>query len=632
MERGAHPVWLGSVAVVGLRWCARALVLGLAVAAVGCGGNGQGRGGVGASSPWMPNVTVHEAGPYRMCGEAGAGMIVAAAARPQSTEIAAASFGGFVLFFSTESAGRIATPVFLKGAAVSVGYSQDGRRLMAAGEKEVRVLDASTHEAIMAGSFFSGTHIVAALSADGAFVAVVGAEDDDPASPTSLKLIRVVDREVVTTVVAPATKTLQFASDGKALLFAEAMLSLPSLVPESDIAFSGSAPVLSPDGAFIATDQGVYARATGQVVRPRASYHADSQVFSPDGRLLAELGSGDLHVIDTSSWTEVKTAVLGQATNFAALDWLFFSSDGQHLLLAIPRNAQHLTGDIVVFEEVSASTLKSERFLSDVAFNPAAVFSPDASLVTDGGGVWRTSDLSLVSHLADMTLGAFVQDGRLVAFDRAYDPQTGKRVATWAGPLAGVSPDGTLAVTLSRSDPTGEDVIRVADQSIVSHVDAFAVSGWIFSNDNQYVASQAAEAKDGIHARVFEVATGKLVAKLSEAVGVDIGLTGLGTGAGAVAAFTSGGLRQWSLPEGTVLRDIIGPGQKVAFSPDGALLAVAGTAATRVFDTITGVLRETLPTPTRSPEGTELGLAYARNGNIATVDAEQGVLRLWCSP
>ena len=483
---------------------------GLLVCAAGCGGNGAtpggGASGTGGSSGGG-NVSIHEAGPYRICAEAGVGTIAATAVRPRSNEIAVATSGGFVLFFSTEADRRTAPPVFTSGAAVSVGYSADGAQLMIAGEGAVSLLDASTHQTSWTGSFFSGRQLGAALSPDATLVAISGM--DVESSSATLKLVRAADRRVVATVPIGSALPLQFTSDGKALLIDQMMVSVPSLAPESDIAFSGGAASLSPDGALVATDHGVYARATGQQVRPMPAYANDGQAFSPDGRFLAELANGAIHLISTSDWTEVKTAKLGTDTTFAAPAGLFYSSDGQHLLLGIPSDTQSLTGDIVVFEEVGVSRLKTERLLSDVRLFQGIVFSPDASLVADVAGVWRTSDLTRVSHLPEMGLGAFQGDGRLVNFDRVYDPQSGKQIGTTQRALSGVSPDGTLGVTLNG---VGEDVIRLVDGARVSHLDAFALTGWIFSNDNRYVAAPSSQAPDGTtRLHVFDVASGTLV-------------------------------------------------------------------------------------------------------------------------
>jgi WD40 repeat protein len=191
-----------------------------------------------------------------------------------------------------------------------------------------------------------------------------------------------------------------------------------------------------------------------------------------------------------------------------------------------------------------------------------------------------------------------------------------------------VSPDGTLGVTLNG---VGEDVIRLVNGARVSHLDAFALTGWIFSNDNRYVAAPSSQAPDGTtRLHVFDVASGTLVTTFDPG-GAHLTLTGFPKGGGALALENPGGFHLWSLPDGALLRDIPGPALNIAFSPDGALLAVSDWQETRLLDTTTGAQREALPTSNRGIDGGTVGLTYARTGNIGTVDGE-GVLRLWCSP
>lgn len=127
---------------------------------------------------------------------------------------------------------------------------------------------------------------------------------------TRLKLVRTADRRIIASALPGIPAPLQFAADGKSLLVDEGIWTIPSLAPESEIAYPGSWPVLSPDGSLVATDRGIYARSTGELVGPPDLVSTPAPAFSPDGTVLALVDGFAVHLLRTSDWAELRTIKL----------------------------------------------------------------------------------------------------------------------------------------------------------------------------------------------------------------------------------------------------------------------------------------------------------------------------------
>jgi WD40 repeat protein len=619
--------------------------------------------GIGSGSKWTSGVVAHVGGPYAPCGIVGTGTVVSGAANPTVPELAAASRSGVVLFFSTETGEQTRAPYYAGAPVSGVDYSSDGTELVVASDKGIQLVRLSDRTVLFNTQPFAAYAVAAALSPDGSMIAAVGRDVPQTVTPeiAVMRLLRVSDgtsiaERPVNTDGAPP----QFSSDGGLVVAADEILSVPDLQIKPWLGYAGHI-ALSPDGTLAAQEGHVIALASGHELKGTPAGESGIftwAAFSPDGATYVEAYNETFYLWRTADWTAIGTPTAieyfpgGSVTEEGRF---FTSGDGTHLVSMLT-GVTTANGDYAVFQILSLPGLtQSAAVVEPHLFAGPVVFSPDGSLLASrletSGGVWRATDLSLVSRLPDVIQESysFLANGTLEVWPLSIDdPLTGTKLGGSLG--SAVSPDGTLALVLT---PSQTSVVRLADLSTQAVVDASALRtsqelACAFSRDNRFLALAPNAEGSSAQATVFDTATGAPL--VTVAGGAPLAITTTSSGAVRLAAFLpdpsspfATTVRVWSIPDGTPLFDVQQASADgwaassdvptMAFSPDGSLLAV-GVDGIRIFEVETGMLRQTLPAHT-DPLSTDykgvLSLAFGATGQIASVGWD-GTMRLWCSP
>jgi WD40 repeat protein len=370
----------------------------------------------------------------------------------------------------------------------------------------------------------------------------------------------------------------------------------------------------APDGrslAYAGTGSRVFTLPVREDEAPRALVGGNSPArslsFDSRGHHLAVGWSDQRAVVYDVATKAVKADVPAPIANWRVADFslpVALSPDGELLAAPGPDNAVqvHPVGK-------GGNPVVLGRHQEPLR---ALCFSPEGNLLASAAGrtikLWdlhgRQEELVIQGH-TDLTRGlAFSPDGRLLLSGsqdrsaRLWDTRTGQQLFRLLPPSTGAS----YAAAFS---PTGEH-FAVAAQGVV----LYELTGW--RERQQLLGHAGAVSCLGEHPRRPLLASG----------GEDGNLI-----LWDLAAARPRPLRRWSTPANQ-------PVTALAFSPDGAWLAVAARAAAKtdrpvyVYETETGVLRSRLLVEAIQPF---VSLVFAPSGHRLAAGALHGLVVVWDS-
>jgi WD40 repeat protein len=367
--------------------------------------------------------------------------------------------------------------------------------------------------------------------------------------------------------------------------------------------------------------------ATGQELRRFEGHTADAHAigFSPDSQSLVTVSDDNLvYLWEVSTGKEIRRFAghteRVEAVLFSPQGDVILSGSSDHTLrlwdVKTGKEVQRFTGHTdavhsVAFAPDGQSALSggadgtarlwetsTGREIRRFSASPSAVtfvsFSPDGHLIltkTAEGGtyLWNASTGQEVQRFEKATFVAFSPDNRfLVTRDKSITLQdlasdTQARQFAYGDPVA-FSPDGRFIVTGDSSDKslrlwevaTGQEVRRFTGQ-------VSAVHAVVFSPDGRLLMTGSNDDK----ARVWEIATGKVVQQLPHEITVT---SGAFSPDGRFLVTGSSAASLWDLTTGKKVRQYEGYALRtaVAFSPNGRIIVAGLSKTVHLWEVATG--------------------------------------------
>lgn len=539
--------------------------------------------------------------------------VLSVAFAPDSSILATGDSGGEVRIWDVATGRLLATPVKHDDAVLSVTFAANGSLLVSCGRSvHIWTVGNTVGNAWTTFTFPDGAVTVAAMSPDGTLVAV--AED---------RIVHLVgypglpDRAVLTGHTGPVT-ALAFSPDGKvvatggddrsARLWAPDGRELATLVGHGGrvtaVAFSADGELLataSTDGSARLWDTRV-----GQQ-RAHLTGHAGGSTgvaFSPDGATVATTGADG----STRLWNVAASRQQTLPGHTGPVLSVAFSPDGRTLASASADGSVRLR---------EGTTGRARRSLVTESGRVLAIaFAPDGALIASVGDdqvvqLWNPVTGQEVGRLArpgPVSRIAFSPDGKRLATAgddrviRLWDTADARSALPGALPAeprytlrghtdsiqsVAFSPDGSLLASAGLDgDARLWDLARGNGYTRVLPGHAGPVRSVAFSPDGSALATAGA---DGT-VRVWPVTADDepLVLPAHSVSTYAAEFSPDGSQLVAVGEGTPAQVSLWRMPQGAPLRSPadVGPALSVAFSPDGALLAVGCSDGTvRVVET-----------------------------------------------
>jgi WD40 repeat protein len=339
----------------------------------------------------------------------------------------------------------------------------------------------------------------------------------------------------------------------------------------------------------------------GQVLRTmtRHTDTVNAVLFSEDDRQLFSVGNDRAirvwQVVDGREMRHITGDLPGPAYKIAV------SSDGQ--LVATILGAEIKLLDLRDGHVVRTLTVQGGS-VTDVAFSPkeqllaaslCTSFSSEFECLQGEIRLWNVADGQVVrvwgkEHRAPITEIEFSPDGQmLVSVDvqsqaRLWRVSTGEEV--WkledVRAPAAFSPNGKVLALVSSN---GITLWRVEDQQIIIVISNFEVKDMIFSADGQMLITNGGEEGDEI--RFWDVATGKLLRRLTWHTWVVLVLGLSSKGDRLVSGSADRTIKLWRMEDGSLIGSLFGYTggvTSVAFSPDDKFVISGGEDGIAVWD------------------------------------------------
>jgi WD40 repeat protein len=450
--------------------------------------------------------------------------------------------------------------------------------------------------------------------------------------------------------IIPGVSAIAFSPDGKLLAIGDYLKTRVIQVSDWKEVLRlrrAGALAFSPDGQYLAMsddkDIAIVSLSDGKTLRVLRGHNdtVNYLAFSHDGKLLAS-ASADKTI---ALWDPSVGRALRTMTRHTATVNMVLFSEGDRQLFSIGndrairvwrvadgREMRHITGDLpgpaykiavssdgqlvatILGAEIKLLDLRDGHVVrtltvqggsvTDVAFSPkeqllaaslCTSFSSEFECLQGEIRLWNVADGQLVrvwgkEHKAPITEIEFSPDGQmLVSVDvqsqaRLWRVSTGEKV--WeledVRAPAAFSPDGKV---LALASSNGITLWRVEDQQIIIVISNFEVKDMIFSADGQMLITNGGEEGDEI--RFWDVATGKLLRRLTWHTWVVLALGLSSKGDRLVSGSADRTIKLWRMEDGSLIGSLFGyTGEvtSVAFSPDDKFVISGGEDGIAVWD------------------------------------------------